>query len=61
MKQHGKKQTHPFKRLHGWDDEKIYFTDGGSGSYCVSDDKELYEILEMICDYWLNKKRKKKK
>lgn len=37
-------------RLHGWDDEKIYFWDEGEKKeWCVSDEKVLYDKLLEIC------------
>lgn len=37
-------------RLHGWDDEKIYFWDKEKRKeWCVSDDKKLYRKLLEIC------------
>jgi hypothetical protein len=37
-------------RLHGWDDEKIYFFEGETGNeYCVSDECKLYDQLVRLC------------
>jgi hypothetical protein len=36
--------------LHGWDDEKIYFVEGETGTeYCVSDEFKLYDQLVQLC------------
>jgi len=44
-------------RLHGWDDEKIYFWDEHKKKeWCVSDEEELYNKLVEICrSYFKNK------
>jgi len=40
-------------RLHGWDDEKVYFWIPGEGERCVSDEPELLRQLEALCaDYF---------
>jgi len=37
-------------RLHGWDDEKIYFWDEKKGKeWCVTDEKDLYNQLLEMC------------
>ena len=47
-------------RLHGWDDEKIYFWDGEK-EYCVSDEEKLYnQLLEICIKYFKNKKKARK-
>jgi hypothetical protein len=43
-------------RLHGWDDEKIYFWDGEK-ERCVSDEEELYnQMLEICIKYFAGRK-----
>ncbi|GEM_PF-1991631 len=42
--------------LYGWDDEKIYFWDGGK-EWCVSDDEELYKNIVKICEKYFKKHR----
>jgi len=45
-------------RLHGWDDEKIYFWDEEKKKeYCVTDEKRLYEQLLEICIKYFSKKK----
>ena len=36
-------------RLHGWDDEKVYFWSPQTGEKCVSDEPELLQELLAIC------------
>jgi hypothetical protein len=36
-------------RLHGWDDEKVYFWSPETGGQCVSDEPELLRKLIAIC------------
>ena len=36
-------------RLHGWDDEKVYFYDESGVEWCVSDHPELLARLVEIC------------
>ncbi|MBI2924997.1 MAG: hypothetical protein HYY24_04740 [Verrucomicrobia bacterium] len=36
-------------RLHGWDDEKVYFWSPQTGEKCVSDEPELLQRLIGIC------------
>lgn len=36
-------------RLHGWDDEKVYFWSPETGEWCVSDEPELLRQLVAIC------------
>jgi hypothetical protein len=55
MKNRGKS-----KRLHGWDDEKIYFWDQESSKeWCVSDEEELYNQLVEICENYFKEKKGK--
>jgi len=43
-------------RLHGWDDEKVYFIDTAAVEWCVSDYPELVARLVEICqDYFAQK------
>jgi len=43
------KIEHKTRELHGWDDEKIYFWDKEkSKEWCVSDEKELYNVLSVL-------------
>jgi hypothetical protein len=45
------------QRLHGWDDEKIYFWDEEAGKeWCVTDEEELYIQLLRICTNYFKKK-----
>jgi len=47
------------QRLHGWDDEKIYFWDDEERKeWCVTDDGELYNELLGICVEYFKKKGK---
>lgn len=49
-------------RLHGWDDEKIYFWDDDEKKeWCITDEKELYEQLFKICAEYFKKKKEDKK
>ena len=36
-------------RLHGWDDEKVYFHNESGVEWCVSDHPELLARLMKIC------------
>jgi hypothetical protein len=36
-------------RLHGWDDEKVYFWSPETGERCVSDEPTLLRQLIAIC------------
>lgn len=36
-------------RLHGWDDEKVYFWSPQTGEQCVSDEPELLQKLIGLC------------
>ncbi|MBI2926500.1 MAG: hypothetical protein HYY24_12465 [Verrucomicrobia bacterium] len=36
-------------RLHGWDDEKVYFWSPQTGERCVSDEPELVQQLIGLC------------
>jgi len=48
-------------RLHGWDDEKIYFwNDEDKKEHCVSEEEKLYNKLLKICIEYFEKKRKSK-
>lgn len=51
------------QRLHGWDDEKIYFGDDETRKeWCVTDEVELYnELLEICIEYFKKKGRETKK
>jgi len=51
------------QRLHGWDDEKIYFRDDETRKeWCVTDEVELYnELLEICIEYFKKKGRETKK
>ena len=52
MKNRGKS-----KRLHGWDDEKIYFWDEERRKeWCVSDEEDLYTRLVEICRGYFKEK-----
>jgi hypothetical protein len=43
-------------RLHGWDDEKVYFVDETGVEWCVSDYPDLLVRLVEICrDYFAQK------
>jgi hypothetical protein len=43
-------------RLHGWDDEKVYFWDETGKEWCVSDYPDLVAWLVEICrDYFAPK------
>jgi len=43
-------------RLHGWDDEKIYFWSPEAGELCVSDEPELIRRLTEACqEYYQNR------
>ncbi|MCW3129772.1 MAG: hypothetical protein N2V75_06735 [Methanophagales archaeon] len=45
------------QRLHGWDDEKIYFWDEEKGKeWCVTDEEELYNQLLGMCVEYFKKK-----
>lgn len=45
-------------RLHGWDDEKIYFwSKKNKKEYCVNDEEKLYNKLLKICVEYFKKKR----
>jgi hypothetical protein len=47
------------KKLHGWDDEKIYFWDNAEGKeWCVTDEKGLYDQLLEMCIKYFDKKKK---
>ena len=40
-------------RLHGWDDEKVYFHDENGVDWCVSDHPELLtRLMEMCREYF---------
>ena len=39
----------PAARLHGWDDEKVYFWSPQTGEKCVSDELELLQELLGVC------------
>jgi len=46
-------------RLHGWDDEKIYFWDDEKKKErCVSEEKELYNKLLRVCVKYFERKKK---
>jgi hypothetical protein len=47
-------------KLHGWDDEKIYFWDEEEGKErCVTDEEDLYnQLLEMCIEYFKRKTRR---
>jgi hypothetical protein len=36
-------------RLHGWDDEKVYFWSPETGEQCISDEPVLLNQLVAIC------------
>lgn len=43
-------------RLHGWDDEKVYFWSPETGELCISDEPELLRQLVAICaEYFQNR------
>jgi hypothetical protein len=43
-------------RLHGWDDEKVYFWDETGKEWCVSDYPDLVARLVEVCrDYFAPK------
>ena len=47
--------------LHGWDDEKVYFSDEITNQeWCVTDETELYERLTKICREYFKKKSMKR-
>jgi hypothetical protein len=49
------KQRH---RLHGWDDEKIYFWDDDEKKeWCVTDEEDLHKKLLEICVKYFEKKK----
>ena len=41
-------------RLHGWDDEKLYYWTG-KGEICISDIPEVMDRLEEICRIYFEK------
>ena len=44
-------ETSPISnRLHGWDDEKIYFTTADGREHCVTDDPALRDRLADLCE-----------
>lgn len=51
-----KPANHPIhKKLHGWDDEKIYYYDNKK-DICVSDNPALYQALLGITERWFSSK-----
>ncbi len=49
------------KQLHGWDDEKIYFSDEETKKeWCVSDEEELYTQLVEMCRRYFKEKTGRK-
>ena len=59
------KNSAPFQkekyRLHGWDNEKIYFWDeDAKKELCVSDEKELYDKLLEICIKYFREEKEAK-
>ena len=43
-------------RLHGWDDEKLYYFDETSVEWCVNDHPELLAQLTEICKEYFAQK-----
>ena len=51
----GKPKTY---RLHGWDDEKVYYWSESEGDICVSDISDLMDQLEEVCRDFIENKLK---
>lgn len=50
------------KQLHGWDDEKIYFTPKeGGAELCVSDEPALLKKLCVICGQYYRASARRRK
>ena len=43
------RETVSAARLHGWDDEKVYFWSPQTGEQCVSDEPALLQKLLAVC------------
>ena len=46
-------------RLHGWDDEKVYFWSPQTGEKCVSDEPALMQDLLGVCARYFAAAREK--
>ena len=49
MKNHLGPEKLKAHRLHGWDDEKVYYWSEKEEDICVSDIPELMDQLEKVC------------